>query len=86
MSTLEEFLYSRELPIRDFIPMQPQMNSKKKPLTHEILNKFSHINTESDRKWIIETEHQSNAVESNKVKEKCKIIDIAEGFQVKNQD
>lgn len=43
MSIFEEFLYTREIVFREYIPMNPQANSNKKPVDLEIFNKFAHI-------------------------------------------
>lgn len=43
MSVMEEFLYTREINIREYLPLLPQPSSKKKTVDHEIFNKFSHI-------------------------------------------
>jgi hypothetical protein len=43
MSVMEEFLYTREITIREYLPLLPQPSSKKKSVDQEIFNKFSHI-------------------------------------------
>lgn len=43
MSVMEEFLYTREISIREHLSLQPQPNSRKKNADQEIFNKFSHI-------------------------------------------
>lgn len=43
MSCMEEFLYTREISVREYLPLLPQPVSRKKGVEQEIFNKFSHI-------------------------------------------
>ena len=65
MSIMEEFLYTREISIKEYLPLQPQSTSKRKNIDQEILNKFSHISNEVDKKIIQESHLQSWVIESN---------------------
>ena len=66
--------------------MLPQQVSKKKTVDHEIFNKFSHINNDSDKKAIFETQILAGKVETIDVEKKIKTIENAEKFQIKSQD
>jgi hypothetical protein len=43
MSVMEEFLYTREISIKEYLPLAPQQQSKKKSIDQELLNKFNHL-------------------------------------------
>jgi len=62
MSAMEEFLYTREITIKEYLPLQPQPMSKKKNVDYEIFNKFSHINLENDRKIIFDSHILSSGI------------------------
>lgn len=77
MSVFEEFLYTREITFKEFIPMNPQNNSNKKLVDMEIFNKFAHISSESDKKIIHDAQLLSWRVEANEVKKKLRAIEDA---------
>lgn len=66
--------------------MLPQQSSKKKTVDHEIFNKFSHINNDTDKKSIFETQILAGKVETLDTKKKIRAIENAEKFQIKSQD
>lgn len=83
---MEEFLYTREITIKEYLSLQPQLSSKKKNVDQEIFNKFNHISNENDKR-IIENSHiQSSGIEGIDVKRKSKVIDQAKKLVIKNSD
>jgi len=56
-------LYTREINIKEYLPLMPQPFSKKKNVDQEIFNKFSHITNEIDRKILYDTHVQSSGIE-----------------------
>jgi hypothetical protein len=86
MSNLEEFLYTREITVRDYLPMLPQPASKRKNADQEILNKFAHIAHENDRKIIVDSQLLSSAIEGKEVRRKSHAIEQAKKLVVKSQD
>ena len=63
-SAMEEFLYTREIGFREYLPLQPQPTSRRKPVDWEIFNKFSHIFNDNDRKVILDSHTQSFGIEA----------------------
>lgn len=86
MSVMEEFLYTREITIREYLPLLPQPSSKKKSVDHEIFNKFSHISNEVDRKIIFDSHVETSRIEALEGKRRLKIFDQAKKFLIKTQD
>jgi hypothetical protein len=86
MSVMEEFLYTRELSIKEYLPLLPQPSSKKKNVDQEIFNKFSHISNEVDRRIILESHRASSGLEGLEAKKKVKIYEQAKKLAVKSQD
>ncbi len=62
---------------KEYIPMNPQANSNKKPVDLEIFNKFAHISNENDKKIIHDAQLLSWRVEANDVKKKLRVIEDA---------
>lgn len=86
MSVMEEFLYTREITIKEYLSLLPQLSSKKKNVDQEIFNKFNHISNDNDKR-IIENSHiQSSGIEGIDVKRKSKVIDQAKKLVIKNSD
>ena len=68
------------------MPLAVQSLSKRKPVEWEVLNKFSHIFNENDRKVIMDSHMQSFGIENIEVKRKSKVVDQAKKLIIKNGD
>lgn len=86
MSVMEEFLYTREICIKEYLPLLPQNVSRRKNVDQEIFNKFSHLSSEADRKIIADTQLTSSGIEGMNVNKKCRVLEQAKKFVVKSQD
>jgi hypothetical protein len=86
MSVMEEFLYSREIGIREYLPLLPQPASRRKPADQEIFNKFSHIANDQDRRLIQDSHAQGALIENAELRRKCRAVEQAKKLLIKSAE
>lgn len=74
MGAFEEFLYTRDIALKEYMPLQPQPSSRRKGPDHDVLNKFTHISSDMDRKVILSSHLFSAGIEAIEGKRRARIL------------